>query len=267
MSKNHILNPLFAAALALLLLNDFVLKSAFSNFLTGKLSDLAGIVVLALFLTAFFPKRKPAVYAFVILFFTFWKSPASEGVIAFLNAQFSAGYIRVVDFTDLFCLLVLVPLYRFEPREGIRPNSLKLAFAPLAALTLFALVATSRAQPEQYGYVYVGKEIPFKSSKQDFLDLLTAHEVQYKMTYKYEFKGDSIENYELQKFLVNSDTIYSALISIKERKKDKLTLTLHNFHMTEKGSPIQLPDYSKQDSVIESYKKRVIGYFESYNQN
>ncbi|MCE3295796.1 MAG: hypothetical protein K0R65_1510 [Crocinitomicaceae bacterium] len=261
MRTNYVLNPLFVLALAILLLNDFVLKSAFSNFLTGKLSDLAGVVVLALFLSAFFPKRKFGVYVFVILLFTFWKSPLSSSFIAFLNQQFSAGYSRVVDFTDIFCLLVLIPLYRFEPIK--KQADLKWAFVPLSALTLFSVIATSRAQPEQYGYVYIGKEIKFETDKQNFLNVLTAHGVEYKMIHKYEYKGDSIENYELQKFLINSDTIYRAILSLQQPSARQLIVSVRSIHFTEVSWPHPDVTYANQDSVAEAYKTRTIHYFEN----
>ncbi|MGV3632583.1 MAG: hypothetical protein ACO1O6_15355 [Bacteroidota bacterium] len=267
MKPNYVLNPLFVLALLLLMLNDLYFKSAFSNVLTGKLSDLAGIAVLALFLTAFFPKRKLLVYIFVILAFSFWKSPLSSPLIEFLNAQFNLGYVRVVDYTDLFCLFVLLPFYRFEPKNVQTGAFSRLAFLPLSALTLFAIVATSRARPEEYGYVYVGKEIVFESSKDNFLQQLTAHNIQYKMTYKYEHEGDFVENYELQKFLINSDTIYQAMISLKQPKTNKLVVSLKNIQITDRGTPIEMPDYSRQDSVIEAYKQKMITYFENLKQN
>lgn len=266
MKMSYVLNPLFALALATLLLNDFLLKGVFSNALTGKLSDLAGIIVIALFLTAFLPGRKTAVYLFAAVAFVFWKSPLSDSLITFLNTHFSAGYVRVVDYTDLACLLILVPLYRFEPKTEKNRKFLKPLFLPVCCLTLFAIAATSRAQPEQYGYVYVGKEITFESSKDNFLNLLTAHNIEYKMIYKYTHQGDSLENYELKKFLIGSDTIYGAVFSIKQPKPNGIVLTLHNIHFTEQGAPVERVNYANQDSIVETYRLRAINYFESFRQ-
>lgn len=47
-----LLHPLALAAVALLLLNDHVLKAAFPSWWTGKLSDLAGLAFFPLFLQA-----------------------------------------------------------------------------------------------------------------------------------------------------------------------------------------------------------------------
>ena len=51
-------SPAFIAALTLLILNDWVLKPAFSNWVTGKLSDVAGLVAFAMFGTALLPDRR-----------------------------------------------------------------------------------------------------------------------------------------------------------------------------------------------------------------
>ncbi|MCP4580716.1 MAG: hypothetical protein GY839_03815 [candidate division Zixibacteria bacterium] len=46
---NMLFNPIFLLALALLLLNDHLLKAAYPGWLTGKLSDFAGLFVMAVF--------------------------------------------------------------------------------------------------------------------------------------------------------------------------------------------------------------------------
>jgi hypothetical protein len=47
-----LLHPVAIGAIALLVLNDHVLKAAFPGFVTGKLSDLAGLIFFPLFLQA-----------------------------------------------------------------------------------------------------------------------------------------------------------------------------------------------------------------------
>ena len=50
--KSYLLHPLCLASLALLLLNDHFLKATFHNALTGKLSDIAGLIFFPLVLFA-----------------------------------------------------------------------------------------------------------------------------------------------------------------------------------------------------------------------
>ncbi len=59
-------SPGFVVGLAVLLTNDLVLKPAFHNFLTGKLSDIAGIWLASLFLSAVFQKRFDAFMKHVV---------------------------------------------------------------------------------------------------------------------------------------------------------------------------------------------------------
>ena len=48
----------FMTGLILLLLNDFIFKEMYGNWLTGKLSDFTGLFIFPLFWTALFPKNK-----------------------------------------------------------------------------------------------------------------------------------------------------------------------------------------------------------------
>ncbi len=109
-----LLHPLFLISLILLLLNDFYLKHEFHNALTGKLSDVTGLFALAVFLFAFFPAYKKQLI-FCVLFFCWWKSPLSGFFIHFANDQLSLPLHRVVDYTDLFALLILPFTYSVNP--------------------------------------------------------------------------------------------------------------------------------------------------------
>ena len=66
----------FVLALAVLLVNDALLKQAYPGFITGKLSDFAGFAVVALPLFAAFPRHTRAIYLALIGAFLWWKSPA-----------------------------------------------------------------------------------------------------------------------------------------------------------------------------------------------
>lgn len=56
--ESGLLHPIALAAIAVLVINDHVLKEAYPSWLTGKLSDVAGLV--------FFPLLAAALLAFVI---------------------------------------------------------------------------------------------------------------------------------------------------------------------------------------------------------
>ena len=54
----------------------------------------------------------------------------------------------------------------------------------------------------------------------NFLSTLNNHGIRYQLDRKYLDKRDSVFDYTLSKFTINSDTIYNAYISIKQLKED-----------------------------------------------
>jgi hypothetical protein len=139
----------FLAALTTLLLNDFWLKSQFPGLVTGKLSDLAGIAMIALPLLAVFPSRARAIYLAIAAAFLWWKSPLSGPFIAFANEVLPYRIGRVVDYTDLLALLVL-PLCSLATRDAHAESGKlrRVLTIPIAAAAVFATAATSQPSPQ-----------------------------------------------------------------------------------------------------------------------
>jgi hypothetical protein len=138
-----------------LLLNDWVLKPAVGNWLTGKLSDAAGLVAFALFWTALLPTRRTWVFAVTAVSFALWKSPATDAPLAAWNALVPWPLSRVVDYTDWFALAALVPAYRLARRDAAArraPSRLarRVAAVGTGAAAMMAFMATSVAPPH-YG--------------------------------------------------------------------------------------------------------------------
>ncbi|MCH2235769.1 MAG: hypothetical protein MK078_16130 [Crocinitomicaceae bacterium] len=145
MKWNLLKTPVFITALLLLLLNDFVLKSSFSNVITGKLSDFAGVFIFAVFWLAIFPKAKKQVILLVGLFFIWWKSPLSEGFIHYWNSLGIIEYARVIDYWDLMALSMLPLAYKYASKyDGQDAQFNTLAFSSLL-VSCFAFFATSKA--------------------------------------------------------------------------------------------------------------------------
>jgi hypothetical protein len=139
----------FLTALGLLLLNDWVLKGAFGNWLTGKLSDVAGPAAVTMLGAAIFSRHVRAVFVLTVVAFVFWKSPLSDGVLATWNALDLLPLVRVKDYSDLLALAVLVPAYRFvhhrsAPRCSHRGSFARhLGAATAGVVGLVAITATS----------------------------------------------------------------------------------------------------------------------------
>jgi len=136
----------FVLALLALLINDALLKQAYPGFVTGKLSDFAGLAVIALPLFAAFPRHARAIYLALGAAFLWWKSPAADAFISYMNAV-QPWYIgRTVDYGDLVALAIL-PVCRgyaaSEPRGFASPSLRRWMLPPVLAATLFGVMATS----------------------------------------------------------------------------------------------------------------------------
>jgi hypothetical protein len=118
-------HPAAWAAVALLLVNDHVLKAAAPSWLTGKLSDFAGLfffpALLAALLALAWPRRwrvetiGPAAFGLTALWFAAMKTvPAVNDLTATLVGAVLVGapVVIVRDPTDLVALIVLWPAWR-----------------------------------------------------------------------------------------------------------------------------------------------------------
>lgn len=137
----------FLLALVLLLVNDWLLKQAYPGFVSGKLSDFAGIAVVALPLFAAFPRHARTIYLAFFCAFLWWKSPASGAFIDFMNDVQPLNIGRTIDYGDLIALTVLPACAKFaanEPRSVVSPVALRRwVLPPVLAATMFAVMATS----------------------------------------------------------------------------------------------------------------------------
>jgi hypothetical protein len=124
---------IYLCALLVLVLNDHILKYAWPSWFTGKLSDFAGVFALALLLGSFTERALGCSLAAAL--FCYWKSPLSQPLIDSLPWSSS----RVVDWTDLAALAMLLPAYRLLAHHPPR-GRFRLA---LAALSFIAFMATS----------------------------------------------------------------------------------------------------------------------------
>lgn len=151
-NKYYLLNFVFLVCLLTLFLNDHYLKYELSNWLTGKLSDIVGIIILPLLIAFIFPNLKQHSAWISALLFAFWKSPFSQDLIEFYNQYSFIQTSRVVDFTDLYVLLLLpIPHFiikRIDGLDFIKINKVN----PLLILlpTILTLMATSPPPSHYY---------------------------------------------------------------------------------------------------------------------
>lgn len=133
----------FIFGLTILLLNDFVLKERYGNWLTGKLSDFAGLFIFLLFWTSLLPGHKHKIFLLTGLLFIVWKSPISQTLIDIWNNTGLWYVYRTVDITDLIALISLPIAFRLETiSEKLATVSLT-PYIPLV-ISAFAFMATSK---------------------------------------------------------------------------------------------------------------------------
>jgi len=151
-----LLHPVLLISVALLLLNDLYLKYLFHNWVTGKLSDITGLMAFTIAGFALLNTRKWVIIVIVALFFGWWKSPLSEPVIAFFNAQFDFSLHRVIDYSDYlaFCFLPMTTILKVPEYGSGRLRQLAITGSGL--VSFFAFCATTG--PYQRWYEYYRKE-------------------------------------------------------------------------------------------------------------
>ena len=133
----------FILALFVLILNDFVLKNAFSNTLTGKLSDFCGLYAFAFFFSQIFPaNKKLAIHIITAVLFILWKSSLSDSFISVFSIYIFT-IDRVVDYSDLWALIVL-PLSYFKNGKSFDSSYKTIG---LSLVALIAFTSTSRPNP------------------------------------------------------------------------------------------------------------------------
>ena len=144
-------HPVTSASVILLVINDHVLKIVAPSFLTGKLSDCAGLFFFPFLLAAIFAPLRVSIQrsgalAFAITASWFTLIKTSDVGIALTQAMLRPllGYPVAItrDPTDLFALVVLIPAWRLwnranDPARAEHRDArawMMLAFASLAAL-------------------------------------------------------------------------------------------------------------------------------------
>jgi hypothetical protein len=142
-------SPLLLLLVGVLLLNDFVLKAAFHDWITGKLSDVAGLAALTIFCCALWPRHVWWVGCAMAGVFIWWKSPLSQPALDMVNDFAPWPVRRTVDYSDLLALPAVWWVCRRANRLRVLPAG-RVWVWPVAGLCLFAFGA-SMLFPTGYG--------------------------------------------------------------------------------------------------------------------
>lgn len=261
----HILNSVFLISLVILLLNDHFLKASFHNGVTGKLSDIFGIIVFVQFLSIFGSENsRKYIYLFSAIAFTVWKLELSTSFIETWNKLdlFTIG--RTVDYTDLFCLSILIPVYFHNP-GAVKFTKAKIFIYPLAAVAFMAITATTIKSNFAFQYVYVDKFIKSDLNKEEFLKTLTDDHIRYKRDSIYVFEKDTFERYELNDIILNQDTIRKTLIGIRS-EKNKTKIYIESMFRSEDQNLPGTNTFHEIKKLERKYKVKSIHFFKNLDE-
>lgn len=263
--KELIVDPYFVSGLFILLLNDLYLKYEYGNFITGKLSDFAGLLIFPLFIAALLPKLGRSAAIITGIGFILWKLPMMDPVIDRVNELSGIGISRVIDYSDYIALLIL-PLshYLINYRKNQRmPRIDKLVYFSKIALSVTAIFAFCATSVQRYatevpkGTIYIGKSYNIKLPKDSVIG--SVKKLGYNCDYKDEwvfskntyskdtllyqkrgyYQTDNIVRYWTdinRKDTISTDTITCIKYELTEVKPGRTKLTVINVTLPEKGS-------------------------------
>lgn len=162
---------LFLLGLVLLILNDFYLKYALSNFLTGKLSDFIGLFIFPYFISIFFEKNAKKIYFITALFFTFWKFEISQPFIDWISTFSNIAFYRTVDITDLIALSIMPFSYIYFKRKLIEKEKTSNVYnIVIGVLSLFIFVADSNPRESTKLKIHSNKEYKIYTNRDSIFE-------------------------------------------------------------------------------------------------
>lgn len=208
----------FLGGLILLLLNDFLFKDLYGNWLTGKLSDFTGLFIFPLFWTALFRRRKKLIFLLTAIIFVFWKSPFSNQLIEGWNRIGLLPISRVVDYSDILALGILPIGYR------VKADIRQVPISPAIPIVLcaFSFIATSYRTD-----VAINKTYDFDFPKDSLATRINDID-SLNYGYDVQFSGKSPDTVELSlpsRFCFNR---FDAIIVMEELENNETRLTLIN---------------------------------------
>jgi hypothetical protein len=249
MKKNDLLiTPFFLIGLFLLILNDFYLKREFGNFLTGKISDFAGLLIFPMFIATLVPRLKKTAALIVGICFIIWKLPIITPAIDLINSIFSFTITRVVDYSDYIAISIL-PFSHFlinsdKLRIKINLNRFQyIARLTVGLISVFAFCSTSIPRAEMpKGSVYIGESYHIKMPKDSIINSLD------RLGYKCDYYNDSAKThwnkgyYQINNIVqtyndsIIQDTILNVKFDLFELKPNKTRITLINVTLSQEGN-------------------------------
>lgn len=272
--KYYLLNLIFVTGLIILFINDHYFKLEYSNWLTGKLSDFVGVLILPMVITYFFPKSIKQNVLLAGLLFIFWKSPFSQPLIDGYNQITFIKITRVVDFTDLLALVCL-PISYFALKNLNHSNTLKIqGIHPIVLLIPTMIIFMATSPPAYYRYTYSKGELKcykctktVNYSKSELLEILEKNNIKATLDtlpsrdgYRFDsYWKDSTNNlisdypyYKIDTIIIEQDTITNFQFALENISDDKTKIWINGMNI-----PEEIPN-NKVERKLRKYYRRLI---------
>lgn len=166
-NSNPLGHPLFLFSLLALIVNDWYLKAAYPNALTGKISDFAGLFAFPYFFSALFPKQSANIHLLTVALFLCWKSPFILPFIQLVN-NWGIPINRTEDYSDYIALISVALSFYMLKHPAIwrlHPAVHKV----LIVVACLAFSATSLPRGEYKKYINIDKTYAFDCSKRELV--------------------------------------------------------------------------------------------------
>lgn len=187
---NILTSGLFLTSLVVLIVNDFFLKYMYPGFVTGKLSDFAGLIAFSLFFSAFFIDYRKVVHIATGLIFIYWKSQFSQPLIDIFH-DLNLIYInRTVDYWDLLALTSLPVSYTYlsKPKTS-KFRYRKILLYPISVISMVAFTATTLPREYVESNVLIGEKFYVEIDTTDFYKFVKPDDF---LNIKEQYANDSV---------------------------------------------------------------------------
>lgn len=188
-----------------LFLNDRIWKYEYANWITGKYSDLVGLIAWPIFISILIPSIKKPITLLTGILFLLWKTPFVDPFIYVFNDHFALQLTRTIDYTDL-CLLSVLPFVHLfiqkmdisKIKDIVKTSNQKWSLNTILVLAFIVFCSTSVQKPAYpKGNVYLNHTFTIgELSKGDILRKLTNQQIQWNMdSVMYTSDGEYLESY------------------------------------------------------------------------
>jgi hypothetical protein len=264
-NKNLIANYIFVFGIIVLFLNDQIFKFQYSNFITGKLSDVCGIIIFPMLLSYFFPKLRENSIFIAAAIFAFWKSEYSQGLINLYNQYSFIETSRIVDYSDLFVFLLLpIPYYLIKNDKILEKIKLERINPKLILFPSIFIFLAESPPPSHYYTMNNGNlkcykcNITVNHNKDYVLNKLRSNGIEFDEITPIHYRSiiDSIsgaKKYFKKELIIDKDTLRNIDLTIFPLRDNKTRIYFNGMDVSQN---LQTDD--KLEKKLRKYYKKLI---------